>query len=136
MTTQQIIGENLTELREQQGLTRGDIAAGVSVTNQTVAAWEWGTRCPSVDLLMKICELLSVTPNDLVYNDLVYEESSRVSSREKKEPVLRVQKDNVHRTAVGRMPVLQHRSPLQGKYKEVQPLLPLLRAGFAVVKEE
>ena len=34
------------------------------------------------------------------------------------------------------MPVLQHRSPLQGKYKEVQPLLPLLRAGFAVVKEE
>lgn len=31
---------------------------------------------------------------------------------------------------------MQHRSPLQGKYKEVQPLLPLLRAGFAVVKEE
>lgn len=104
MTTQQIIGENLTELREQQGLTRGDIAKGVSVTNQTVAAWEWGTRCPSVDLLMKICELLSVTPNDLVYNDLVYEESSRVSSREKKEPVLRVQKDNFHRTAVGKCP--------------------------------
>lgn len=42
MTTQQIIGENLTELRERQGLTRGDIAKGVSVTNQTVAAWEWG----------------------------------------------------------------------------------------------
>lgn len=81
MTTQQIIGKNLTELREQQGLTRGDIAKGVSVTNQTVAAWEGGTRFPSVDLLMKICDLLGATPNDLVY-----EESSGVSSKEKKEP--------------------------------------------------
>ena len=99
MTTQQIIGENLAKLRERRGLTRGDIAEGVSVTNQTVGAWESGKRCPSVDLLMKICELLGVTPNDLVY-----EESSRVSSREKKEPVLRVQKDNFHRTAVGKCP--------------------------------
>lgn len=99
MTTQQIIGENLAKLRERRGLTRGDIAEGVSVTNQTVAAWESGRHGPSVDLLMKICELLGVTPNDLVY-----EESSRVSSREKKEPVLRVQKDNVHRTAVGKCP--------------------------------
>lgn len=99
MTTQQIIGENLTKLREQQGLTRGDIAKGVSVTNQTVGAWELGKRCPSVDLLMKICDLLGATPNDLVY-----EESSGVSSREKKEPVLRVQKDNANRTAVGKCP--------------------------------
>lgn len=99
MTTQQIIGENLAKLRERQGLTRNDIAEGASVTNQTVAALESGRRGPSVDLLMKICDLLGVTPNDLVY-----EESSRVSSREKKEPVLRVQKDNFHRTAVGKCP--------------------------------
>lgn len=98
MTTQQIIGENLAKLRERQGLTRNDIAEGASVTNQTVAALESGRRGPSVDLLMKICDLLGVTPNDLVY-----EESSRVSSREKK-PVLRVQKDNFHRTAVGKCP--------------------------------
>lgn len=97
MTTQQIIGETLAKLRERRGLTRGDIAEGVSVTNQTVAAWESGRHGPSVDLLMKICELLGATPNDLVY-----EESSRVSSREKKEPVLRVQKNNANRTAVGK----------------------------------
>lgn len=45
------IGEILTELREDNGLTQGDLAKLLHVSVSSISAYESGKRIPSIDVL-------------------------------------------------------------------------------------
>lgn len=55
------LGNKITYLRKQQGLTQEALAQKLDVTNQAVSKWESDTCCPDITLLPKIADIFGVT---------------------------------------------------------------------------
>jgi transcriptional regulator with XRE-family HTH domain len=60
------IGGRLRKYREAQGLNQKEFAERIGVGNGRVSNWEQGINRPDVDLLAKICEVLNVSPSELL----------------------------------------------------------------------
>lgn len=59
-------GTNLRDLRKANGLTQKELGARIGVTSQAVNKWENGSRLPRMYDVLKICEVLGCTPDDLI----------------------------------------------------------------------
>lgn len=60
------IGERLLELRKQKGLSQEEVADQVGVTRQTVSKWEVGESKPDFDKIIPLCDLFSITTEELL----------------------------------------------------------------------
>ena len=60
------IGKKIRKYREALELTQKDFAKLVGVSNARVSNWEQGLNRPDVDLLATICNVLKVSPNELL----------------------------------------------------------------------
>lgn len=58
-------GENLKKARKRSGYTQRQLADLIGAKHNSVSNWETGQNQPDTDSIRKICEILSVTPNDL-----------------------------------------------------------------------
>lgn len=56
----------LRELRRAKLLTQKELAERVGVWYQTVQGWESGERQPRASAMRKLCEVLEVTPAELL----------------------------------------------------------------------
>lgn len=63
------IGEKLFELRKSKSLTQDDVAEKLNVTRQTVSKWETNQSMPDFDKIAPLCELYSITPNELLIGE-------------------------------------------------------------------
>lgn len=59
-------GTNLRDLRKANGLTQKELGVRIGVTSQAVNKWENGSRLPRMRDVLKICEVLGCTPDDLI----------------------------------------------------------------------
>lgn len=59
------IGSNLARLRKERGFTQESLAHQCGLEVTTVASIERARRLPSLPSLVKVAEILEVTPNDL-----------------------------------------------------------------------
>lgn len=68
----QEIAKNLIELREKNNLNQKELAEKLGVKNNTVSSWEKGTNSIDVEMLFKICTVLSVSINDMfgIYSNI------------------------------------------------------------------
>ncbi len=60
------IGQNLSAIRLQHGLTQAELAEAVGVTTDHISHVENGSNGISLELLLKICLALRITPNDIL----------------------------------------------------------------------
>lgn len=60
------IGQNLRTLRRQCGITQAELAEKIGVSTDHVSHAEIGFGSISLPLLIEICKLLDVTPNDIL----------------------------------------------------------------------
>lgn len=60
------LGNRLKERRTLVGLSQTRLANLTSTTQQRIALWELDRIAPSVPNLLKLCEALDCTPNDLL----------------------------------------------------------------------
>lgn len=60
------IGARLRRYREARKLSQKEFAALIGVSNSRVSNWEQGINRPDVDILSKICEVLMVSPSELL----------------------------------------------------------------------
>ncbi|HCQ79986.1 MAG TPA: hypothetical protein DIV46_08445 [Verrucomicrobiales bacterium] len=60
------IGERISKIREEQGISQVELAKQLEVSQQTVAAWE--RKIPSLrsDTIIKLAEALKVTPDEIL----------------------------------------------------------------------
>lgn len=58
--------EHLKYYRKQKGLTQLALAEKLHVHQSDCCKWESGKCYPKVSVLMKICEVLEVTPNQML----------------------------------------------------------------------
>ena len=74
-----IISEKIFYLLDQKGITQKDFAVQTGISQSTISDWKRKKTNPSADKILKICEILHVTPYEL----LSEREIGRASCRER-----------------------------------------------------
>ena len=62
------IGDKLYDIRKKAGLTQMEVAIAADLSERTYAEIERGTTNMRVITLMRICEALHITPNEILMN--------------------------------------------------------------------
>ena len=70
------IGNNLYKIRKEAGLSQFEAASLAEISDRTYADIERGTTTMRVDTLCKICSALKITPDVILTNDSIDEDSS------------------------------------------------------------
>lgn len=65
MDTAKKIGENLKEARKFKGLTQKEVAEKLHMTQQQYSRFENGVFELNYHLILTLCELYEITPNEL-----------------------------------------------------------------------
>jgi|GEM_PF-1815727 len=60
-----IVAENLAKKRKEAGLTQTSLAKQIGVKHNTISSWESGTNSIDIESIIKICEVLGITLNDM-----------------------------------------------------------------------
>ena len=60
------IGDRIRQYRELRHFSQKKFAEKLGVTNSRVSNWEQGINRPDVDFLKTICEVLNVSPSELL----------------------------------------------------------------------
>ena len=60
------IGQKLVELRTAKGVTQGDVAQYLSISNKTVSKWENGASAPDLGMLVELSKYYGVTTDSLL----------------------------------------------------------------------
>ena len=74
--------ERLAEIRKDNKLRQEDLAVKLNVSKHTVSSWEQGKTTPTLDMLVKISELLDISTDyllGLIPLDIGYEYNRRKS---------------------------------------------------------
>ncbi len=58
--------KNLTRLRKQANLSQDKLAEQLHITRQAISKWESGLSTPDLETLLALCEILNVTPDQLL----------------------------------------------------------------------
>ena len=61
-----LLGERVSTLRKEKGLTQSKLAEEAEISNNYISNIENSHSIPSLETLVKICVALEVTPNDLL----------------------------------------------------------------------
>lgn len=70
ITAMLLFSSNIKYLRKQKKVTQLDIANAVGVSDNAISNYENGKFFPTADILVKLCEYLNVSPDDLLLKDL------------------------------------------------------------------
>jgi len=66
MIDQKKIGAFIRTLRKEKNMTQQELADNLGVSDKAVSKWENGRGLPDYSLLSPLCELLEVTPSELI----------------------------------------------------------------------
>lgn len=65
------IGKFIAERRKEHGFLQKDIAARLGVSEKTVSKWECGNGLPEVIYMEPLCQILSITVNELLAGETI-----------------------------------------------------------------
>lgn len=63
------VGEKLFQIRKSYGLTQHEVAEAAGISDKTYARLERGTLNIRADTLIKLCEALHITPDEIMTDD-------------------------------------------------------------------
>ncbi len=63
-------GAKLRLLRQRRGLSQGELAAMIGVNQTYVGKMERGEKIPNVAMVLKIADVLGVTPNQMMLDNV------------------------------------------------------------------
>ena len=63
---QESIGRFISTCRKDKGLTQVQLAEKLNISNRAVSKWETGKSCPDVSIMLKLCDILDITVNELL----------------------------------------------------------------------
>ena len=61
------IGNNLKRLRENRKMTQRQLAEHIGYTEKSVSKWENNDGLPSLDVIIRICDLFQIPLEELIY---------------------------------------------------------------------
>lgn len=63
---QKKIGEFISTLRKERGMTQQQLADAIGVSNKTISKWECGNGMPELALMPPLCDALQININELL----------------------------------------------------------------------
>lgn len=60
------IGSRIRKYREMQGLSQMELAQRIKVSSARLSNWEQGIHRPNADIIAKICQVLDISPSELL----------------------------------------------------------------------
>ena len=72
------IGEIISSLRKEKGMTQNDLAEKMNVTDKAVSKWERNLSCPDINSISKLAEVLGTTVEELL-NAQTQKESNKIN---------------------------------------------------------
>ena len=60
------IGSRIRMFREAKRMSQKELGERIGISGARVSNWEQGSHRPDVDLLARICEVLNVSPSELL----------------------------------------------------------------------
>ena len=79
---QERIGKFICEIRKEKNMTQQELADKLNVTDRAVSHWENGRRLPDYSLLSELCEVLSVSINELFLGERISNEKYKEKAEE------------------------------------------------------
>ncbi|MDE7445648.1 MAG: helix-turn-helix domain-containing protein [Lachnospiraceae bacterium] len=79
---QETIGNFISTCRKDKGLTQIQLAEKLNITNRAVSKWETGKSCPDASIMLKLCDILEITVNELLSGERVSMENYRKKAEE------------------------------------------------------
>lgn len=61
-----IISQKIFSMMEQKGMTQKDFSEQTEISQSTISDWKRKKTNPSADKILKICEVLQITPYELL----------------------------------------------------------------------
>lgn len=62
----QTLGEMISTLRKEQGMTQAELAKKMNITDKAVSKWERDLSCPDINSLPKLAEIFHLSVDDLL----------------------------------------------------------------------
>lgn len=85
------IGKFIAEKRKDQNFTQKQLAMELGISDKTISKWENGDRMPDVTLILKLCEILQITVNELLVGEPMDSDNFQ---KEVDQNVINLMKDN------------------------------------------
>lgn len=85
--------EKLIQLRKQKGYSQERLAEKLDVSRQAISRWENGETTPDMSVLIKLCEVYSISADYLIRDDYEKEDDIPVIKR-KNEEIIEVRQKN------------------------------------------
>ncbi|MDE7245977.1 MAG: helix-turn-helix domain-containing protein [Oscillospiraceae bacterium] len=79
---QEAIGKFISTCRKDKGLTQIQLAEKLNITNRAVSKWETGKSCPDASIMLKLCDILDITVNELLSGERISMENYRKKAEE------------------------------------------------------
>ena len=79
---QEAIGKFISTCRKDKGLTQMQLAEKLNITNRAVSKWETGKSCPDVSIMLKLCDILEITVNELLSGERISMENYQIKAEE------------------------------------------------------
>ena len=68
---QEKIGKFIAELRKEKKITQSELAEKLGVTDRSVSNWENGKNMPDLSLFKPLCDILSISINELMSGEKI-----------------------------------------------------------------
>ena len=65
------IGKFITECRKKKTLTQAQLAENLNITDRAISKWETGKSMPDFDIMLKLCEILEISVNELLCGEMI-----------------------------------------------------------------
>ena len=65
------IGKFIAECRKKNGLTQLQLAEKLNITDRAISKWENGKTMPDSSLMVELCDILQITPSDLLNGEVI-----------------------------------------------------------------
>lgn len=69
-----LISERIFLLMDKNGLSQKEFSEQTGISQSTISDWKRKKTNPSADKILKICEVLHVTPNELLAEETVHDD--------------------------------------------------------------
>ena len=60
------LGEMISSLRKEKGMTQSELAEKMNVTDKAVSKWERDLSCPDINTISKLADVLEVSVDELL----------------------------------------------------------------------
>lgn len=87
---QQKLGNFISKLRKEKGLTQQELAAKLNLTDKAISKWERGLSCPDISLLVPLSELLGVSVNELLLGEKIKDNLTKSSADKSTKEVIKL----------------------------------------------